>query len=72
MIRGPQPETVRDYELIATDAAGKEILLVKVAGNYQRLNRHAFQPVAVKALKLPITATNGSKLASVFEIRCYA
>ena len=71
MIRGPQPETVRDYELIATDAAGKQTSLLKVTGNYQRLNRHTFQPVLAKTLRLRITATNGSKLASAFEMRCY-
>ncbi len=72
MIRAAQPETVRDYELIATDANGKQTTLAKVTGNHQRLNRHTFQPVEVKTLRLLVMATNGSKLASVFEIRCYA
>lgn len=72
MIRGPQPETVKDYELIATDATGKKTSLATVKGNYQRLKRHSFQPIEVKSLRLTITATNGSELASVYEIRCYA
>ena len=71
MIRAPQPETVRDYELIAADAAGKQTSLARVSGNYQRLNRHAFKPVEAKTLRLLITATNGSERASVFELRCY-
>ena len=71
MVRAPQPETVRDYELIAVDAAGKRTPLAKVSGNYQRLQRHVFDPVEAKTLRLLITATNGSEMASVFEVRCY-
>jgi hypothetical protein len=71
MIRGPQPETVRDYELIAIDATGNQAPLVRVVGNYQRLNRHHFASAEMKSLRLRITATNGSEIASVFEIRCY-
>jgi len=70
-IRGPQPETVRDYELIATDAAGNRHSLVKVTDNHQRLNRHAFKPIMAKTIRLHITATNGADTARVYEIRCY-
>jgi hypothetical protein len=72
IIRGPQPETVRDYELLYTDAAGQSHALAKVTGNYQRLNRHDFAPVEAKSLRLRVTATNGADTARVFEIRCYA
>ena len=71
MIRGPQPETVRDYELIGTDADGRQRSLAKVTGNHQRLNRHTFAPVQAKSLRLRITATNGARTARVYEIRCY-
>jgi hypothetical protein len=67
IIRGPQPETVRDYRVLA---AGKEIAQVK--GNVQRLCRHKFEPVTTDRLRLQVDATNGSDLARVFEIRCYA
>jgi len=67
IIRGPQPETVRDYVL---EAQGRE--LARVAGNYQRLRCHRFEPVETDRLRLTVTATNGSELARVFEIRCYA
>jgi hypothetical protein len=67
IIRGPQPETVRDYVL---EAQGKE--LARVAGNYQRLRRHRFDPVETDRLRLRVLAANGSDLARVFEIRCYA
>jgi hypothetical protein len=72
IIRAPQPETVRDYELHYTDAAGQTHSLAKVTGNHQRLNRHHFAPVEAKSLRLHITATNGADTARVYEIRCYA
>lgn len=67
IIRGPQPETVRDYRVLA---AGKQIAQVK--GNVQRLCRHKFPPVTTDRIRLQVDATNGSDLARVFEIRCYA
>lgn len=73
MVRGPQPETVRDYVLeyrAQADAAFKPLLAVE--GNYQRLARHDFEPVRMQALRLRITGTHGDKLARVFEVRCYA
>ncbi len=72
IIRAPQPETVRDYELIGTDAAGQQHSLAKVTGNHQRVNHHNFAPVEAKSLRLKITATNGADTARVYEIRCYA
>lgn len=71
MIRGPQPETVRDYELRYTDASGQSHALVKVVGNHQRVNRHTFPPVQAKSLRLHVTATNGADTARVYEVRCY-
>lgn len=72
MVRGPQPETVRDYELLYR-VSGKSDWksLGTFTGNYQRLVRHEFSPFTASALRLKITATNGSKIASVFEVRCY-
>ncbi|MBN1854093.1 MAG: FAD-dependent oxidoreductase [Pirellulales bacterium] len=72
IIRGPQPETVRDYELFYQDAAGQVHTLTQVTGNHLRLVRHAFSPVMAKSVRLQITATNGSDTARIFEIRCYA
>ena len=68
----PQPETVRDYELLYTDAAGQTHPLTKVTRNHQRLNRHTFSAVEAKSLRLQITATNGAGTARVYEVRCYA
>ncbi len=71
IVRAPQPETVRDYTLQYRPADGKEwVELAKVAGNHQRLRRHDFAPVSATAVRLVVTATNGDKLARVFEVRC--
>jgi hypothetical protein len=72
VIRAPQPETVRDYELLYLAPGSKEwVSLGQFKGNYQRLRRHDFKPFTAASLRLKITATNGSKVASVYEIRCY-
>jgi hypothetical protein len=66
IVRAPQPETVKDYRLLAD---GREVATVR--GNYQRLNRHKLPAVEAKRLRLEISATNGTEFARVFEIRCY-
>jgi hypothetical protein len=73
IVRAPQPETVRDYELVyRATADGEWQSLAKVTGNHRRLMRHTFAPVEIQAIRLKITATNGDPLARVFEVRCYA
>jgi hypothetical protein len=72
MVRGPQPECVRDYELLYTGADGKRRSLAKVEGNHQRLNRHNCAAVEAKSIRLQINATNGAETAHVYEVRCYA
>jgi hypothetical protein len=67
LVRAPQPETVRDYKLTVGDRT-----LAEVKGNFQRINRHQFEPVETRSLRLEILATNGDRLARIFEIRCYA
>jgi hypothetical protein len=72
MIRAPQPETVRDYQLLYQAAEGADWTgLCRIAGNYQRFRRHEFPALTATALRLHITATNGSPAASVYELRCY-
>ncbi len=73
IIRGPQPETVRDYALSCRPAAdGDWRELVRVRRNHQRLVRHTFAPVDARALRLQIQATNGDASARVYELRVYA
>jgi hypothetical protein len=65
MIRGPQPETVRDYR-IALD--GRTVAVVK--GNYHRLCIHRLdEPVAARTLRIEVDATHGDSSARIFEIR---
>ena len=71
IVRGPQPETVRDYDLHAT-VAGKKVPIAEIRGNYQRLRRHDFESLEAESIHLTVLATNGSKEARVFEVRCYA
>jgi hypothetical protein len=72
MVRAPQPETVRDYVVETLDPSGGWVELARVAGNHQRLRRHAFPAVRTNSVRLRVLATNGSEQARVYEIRCYA
>lgn len=71
MVRGPQPETIRDYtvELLKGETV---VASEKVEGNFQRLRRHCFQPADADRLRIRAHATNGSDRAALFEIRAYA
>ena len=71
MIRGPQPECVRDYELLVRDGQAWRSV-AKVTGNYQRRRVHEFAPVRTEAIRLVVRATNGDPSARVYEIRAYA
>jgi len=66
-IRAPQPETVRDYKVLADGKA-----LAEVKGNHQRVNRHRTDGVEARSIRIAISATNGAPDARVFEVRCYA
>jgi len=69
-VRGPQPETVRDYVLEVRDG-GKWREIARNTGNFLRLVRHDFgTPVNTKTLRLRVLATNGDPHARVFEVRC--
>lgn len=72
MIAGPQPETNRDYKVIGILADGSERVLADIANNYQRLRRHRFDPVALKALRIVVARTHGAPDASLYEVRTYA
>jgi hypothetical protein len=67
LLRAPQPETVRDYRVIC---GGRTV--AQVAGNFQRLRRHAFEPIETDSVRIEVSATNGDADARIFEIRCYA
>jgi len=72
IVRAPQPETVRDFSIVATLPDGREETLAAVAGNHQRLSRVRVEPVRARALRVVVTRTNGLAEARIFEVRCYA
>ncbi|WP_165230287.1 FAD-dependent oxidoreductase [Aquisphaera insulae] len=73
IVRAPQPETVKDYELLArTGPSGDWRCVAKGSNNHRRLVRHEIDPTDVGSLRLLIRATQGDALARLFEIRCYA
>jgi hypothetical protein len=70
-IWGPQPETIRDYEIIGIQPDGREESLAKITGNFLRLRRHAFRARRLKELRVQVRATNGLDHARIVEVRCY-
>ncbi len=71
-VRGPQPETVRDFAILALmDGNWREI--VRISGNYLRkLAIQLVRPVKTSALRVQVEATNGDEQARIFEVRAYA
>ena len=72
LLRAAQPETVKDYTVVARTADGAERLLATVKNNFQRLNRHRFEPAEIQSVRVEVQATNGDPMARIFEVRCYA
>jgi hypothetical protein len=67
VIRGPQPELVRDYDLLLDGVS-----VVSVRGNVLRKRVHRLPAsVSARQLRLEIRATHGVDHARVFEIRAY-
>ncbi|HEY0862737.1 MAG TPA: FAD-dependent oxidoreductase [Lacunisphaera sp.] len=67
LIRGPQPELVRDYEILLDDRP-----VVTVTDNLLRKRVHRLAaPVAARRLRLAVKSTHGASHARIFEIRAY-
>jgi hypothetical protein len=71
MIRGPQPETIRDYEIQVRDG-GSWRTVARVSDNIQRRRVHPVEPVQTDGLRIVVTRTNGVPFARLFEVRAYA
>lgn len=71
MVRAPQPETIRDYRVLVQTTDAQWVEVAKVEENHQRLCRHDFEQIKAKAIRIEVLATNGSKEARIYEIRCY-
>ena len=69
-IWGPQPESIRDYNLIAETSAGP-VNLAEVRGNFLRQRIHTFAAVATARIRIEVLASNGIDHARVVEIRAY-
>jgi len=70
IIRAPQPETVRDYEVqVQSAGAGDFETVAKVTGNHQRVNRIAFTPKTTSKLRILVHKSNGVAEARIFEVR---
>jgi hypothetical protein len=70
MVNGPQPETVRDYTVLA-GLTTQWNPIVEVKGNTQRRRVHHFDPVRVNRIRVVVHATNGADHGRIFEVRCY-
>lgn len=64
------PSIVTDYRIEAAGADGWEPLVAET-GNYQRLRRHAFDPVTTDGIRVIAEATHGSPAATLFEVRAF-
>jgi len=71
MVRGPQPETVRDYA-VAVETRDGWVEVARVTGNYQRRRVHDFDCLTASAVRVTCEATNGDQQARIFEVRAYS
>lgn len=65
MISGPQPSIVKDYAISAIFPDGSEKVLHEVKNNAKKLAFHKFDGLLLKAVRVSISATNGSKYAII-------
>ncbi len=70
MVRGPQPECVRDYDVKLLDGESA-CTVAEVRGNHQRRRVHALEPRTASGIRIEILATHGDPSAKVFEVRVY-
>lgn len=71
MIWDLQPETLRDFRLLADTGTGFAEI-AKVQGNYQRRVQLDCAAQGVQRLRIEVDATNGLDHARIMAIRCYA
>jgi len=71
IVRGPQPETVRDY-VVELEVGGSWVEVKRRTDNYLRRRVHHFESLTATALRITCTATNGDAQARIFEVRAYS
>ena len=69
-VRGPQPETVKDY-IIQLYSGNKTVKNLEIKGNYLRKRVHEMEGVMADRIRIWVNSTHGDPLARIFEIRCY-
>ncbi len=72
VLEAPQPEVLKDFDVVATLPNGEKKVVGQVRGNYQKRVVVDFPRVSVKSLTIKPIATNGDKFARIFEVRIYA
>ncbi|MEN6401906.1 MAG: FAD-dependent oxidoreductase [Armatimonadia bacterium] len=70
IVRGAQPETVRDY-VVEVRCGGQWREQLRVVDNYQRKLVHRLSGEPVEAVRIVILRTNGDPQARVYEVRAY-
>jgi hypothetical protein len=70
---GPQPETLKDFRVIAysanTDEDARQV--IEIQNNYQRQLTRQIGLDQVSKIRLEVLSTNGLDHARIFEIRCH-
>jgi hypothetical protein len=67
----PCPQCVKNYSISLHTVDGW-IEVVNISDNYQRKKVHSFKPLLADRMKIIVTATNGSRSAKIYEVRCYS
>jgi hypothetical protein len=67
VIRGPQPELVKDYRIL-----GDGKVLFEVNNNWQRKRTHLLpNPQTIQSLRIEVASTHGVPEARIFEVRVF-
>jgi hypothetical protein len=64
------PDCVRDYD-VEVSRGGKWEVVASGRGNYMRRCEHRFERVEGEAVRIKVLATNGARMARVYEVRVY-
>ena len=70
MIRGPQLETIKDYDIQLRSGESWQTV-IRRQGNYQRKVCHQISPQPADALRLLVYSTHGDPSVRLYEIRAY-
>ena len=69
---GPQPEILRDFNVFALDADGREVLLAKVEGNWRKVLKLKLNKTKCRALIVRDFVSNGDKYARIMSVSVYS